>query len=437
MPQVYEDLAQLQGSAEAAGSIRDVIDDLIYTSTFAENIDCRNEARRLIRDGAEALGCGPASIAAVYKAMGDGSLTGFTVPAINIRTMTYDVARAILRVAKRLECGPILFEIARSEIGYTMQRPGEYAASILAAAIKEQWEHPVFIQGDHFQVNAAKYKADPAAEVNAVKALIDEAIPAGFYNIDLDTSTLVDLSHDSIDEQQRLNYEVGVELNKYVRDNEPSGVSIALGGEIGEVGKQNSTPEELQAYMNGYNAALPDGMKGISKISVQTGTSHGGVPLPDGSIAEVAVDFETLATLSKVSRERYGLGGAVQHGASTLPDELFDRFPQCDTCEIHLATGFQNIIYDHTPADLKQKVYDWLAENCGDERKPEQTDEQFYYKTRKKGFGPFKWEFWNLPDSITGPMFAELEAKFELLFTKLNNPGRVSVLNDYYGSPNG
>src|SRR3712207_7686140 len=52
---------------------------------------------------------------------------------------------------------------------------------------------PVFIQGDHFQINAKKYAADPEPEVEAVRAIAREAIAAGFYNIDIDTSTLVDL----------------------------------------------------------------------------------------------------------------------------------------------------------------------------------------------------------------------------------------------------
>ena len=74
------------------------------------------------------------------------------------------------------------------------------------------------------------------------------------------------------------------------------------------------------------------------KVSVQTGTSHGGVPLPDGGVAEVKLDFEVLRELGEVARS-YGAAGAVQHGASTLPDELFHRFPAVETAEIHLATG--------------------------------------------------------------------------------------------------
>jgi len=430
MPKVYASVQDLHAALDQETPAAH-IDDLVYTSTFSEDAQARDQARQWIRQTAREAGCGPASIQSLYDAMGRGEVDGVTVPAINIRGATYDVARAVFRAGKRLSVGPILLEIARSEIGYTRQRPAEYAAGVLAAAIKEQWPHPVLIQGDHFQIKAKEYHADAAAAVDGVKSLIDEAIPAGFYNIDIDTSTLVDLDQPTLHEQQRLNYEVGVELNRYVRACQPEGVEVTVGGEIGEVGGKNSTPDELVAYMEGYLAALPEGMRGIGKISVQTGTAHGGVVLPDGSIKEVAVDIDTLDQLGKLARERYGLGGAVQHGASTLPEELFDRFPRSNTCEIHLATGFQNIMYAHLPGQLRQDIDAWLRDNLSQERKSDQTDEQFIYKTRKKGFGPFKYEFWHLPEDVKSPMYAELEAKFETLFTKLGVKDTASLADRY------
>src|SRR5258705_11491469 len=108
--------------------------------------------------------------------------------------------------------------------------------------------------------------------------------------------------------------------------------------------------------MYGFNETLArraPGTEGLSKISVQSGTSHGGVVLADGSIADVKLDLDTLERLSKVARDEYGLAGAVQHGASTLPDQAFNRFPKRETCEIHLATNFQDILFDHMPADLR------------------------------------------------------------------------------------
>ena len=86
---------------------------------------------------AAAAGIRPASIHDLYMAMGRGDAGGFTVPAINVRAMAYDTARAVIRAAKKLNAGAFIFEIARSEIGYTEQRPHEYAAVVLGAALRE------------------------------------------------------------------------------------------------------------------------------------------------------------------------------------------------------------------------------------------------------------------------------------------------------------
>jgi len=208
---------------------------------------------------------------------------------------------------------------------------------------------------------------------------------------------------------------------------------VSVGGEIGEVGEKNSTVEEFEAFMEGYRAALPEGMEGISKISVQTGTSHGGVPLPDGSVAEVALDFGVLKTISQVARSRYGLSGTVQHGASTLPDEAFHRFVQSDASEVHLATGFQNMVYEsaHLPEDLKADVAAWLTEHCAAERKEGQTEAQFLYKTRKKGFGPFKERFWTLPEPVRAAIGRELEDKLQFLFEQLAVKGSLAVVRQH------
>ena len=128
------------------------------------------------------------------------------------------------------------------------------------------------------------------------------------------------------------------------------------------------------------------------------------MPLPDGGVAEVKLDFEVLRELGVVARE-YGLAGAVQHGASTLPDELFHRFPAVETAEIHLATGFQNALYEHPafPASLHREIEAWCFANAADERKPDQTDQQFVYTTRKKAIGPFKRQLWDLDDEGRDP----------------------------------
>ena len=413
-----------------------LIDHLIHTVVFGLDDQLRQACSWLIRRTGIALGVWPASIQPFYEAMGQKEIHGFTVPAINIRTMTYDTVQAILRAAMKNQAGPIIFEIARSEIDYTRQRPIEYASAIISGAIKVGYQGPLFIQGDHFQFNAKRFAQDPEKETKGVKDLIWEAIEAGFYNIDIDSSTLVDLSQKTLKEQQKLNYTLAVDMTVMIRDLEPGGVNVSVGGEIGEVGGKNSTVDELKAFMDGYLAELEKvdkNLKGISKISVQTGTSHGGVPLPDGSVAKVKIDFDTLEKLSEMARTDYGLSGAVQHGASTLPDEAFDQFPARGTAEVHLATGFQNIVYESKffPADLKSKIYQYLKENCNDERKENDTEEQFLYKTRKKGFGPFKQELWQLSDDKRQHIMAELENQFAFLFTKLGINGKDALTKVY------
>jgi fructose/tagatose bisphosphate aldolase len=393
----------------------------------------KKHSTRKIFDIAREKGIYPSSIQEFYMARGRGEFGGFTVPAINLRSMTYDLARSIFRVAKKHNSGAFIFEIARSEIGYTNQLPIEYSSMVLAAAIKESYSGPIFIQGDHFQVNAAKFHENPDKEIEAMQALIADAISSGFYNIDIDSSTLVDLSDPDLKRQQLLNYEVCAKLTNFIRRIEPKGITISVGGEIGEIGHQNSTPEDLHAFMAGFRDRLPKGLMGMSKISVQTGTTHGGIVLPSGSIAQINLDFKTLKTLSEIARREYGLAGAVQHGASTLPPESFNKFAECETAEVHLATEFQNLMYEseHFPADLKKRIYEWLKVNAASEAKKGETEEQFLYKTRKKALGPFKKEIMGLLQETRDAIAVEIEDRFDFLFRQLGVVNRSDSVNRY------
>jgi fructose/tagatose bisphosphate aldolase len=409
------------GSPDAA-----TIDRLVWTAAFGETAELRGTARATLRTAAAAAGIRPASIHDLYMAMGRGDTGSFTVPAINVRAMAYDTARAVIRAAKKLNAGAFIFEIARSEIGYTEQRPHEYAAVMLGAALREGFRGPIFIQGDHVQTNAKKYNSpERDKEIAALHALIQEEIAAGFYNIDIDTSTLVDLSKATLAEQQEVNVTLAADFAAFIRQREPRGVTVSVGGEIGEVGGKNSDVHELHAYMDGFNTTLKQrgaSLVGLSKISVQTGTAHGGFINPDGTVrTDVKIDLKTLEELSTAARKDYGLGGAVQHGASTLPPDAFDAFPRVGACEIHLATDFQNMVYEHAafPADLKGEMYAWIREHALEERKPTDTEEQFIYKARKKAIGPFKKRMWSIGDEGRAALGHSLEERFTFLMRQL------------------
>ena len=451
---MYESVQELSTAVQAAATVEgdtitvgnagaltpEVIDRLAWTAAFGASPEVKGTARWIIRSVAAAAGIRPASIHDLYIAMGQGKAGGFTVPAINVRAMAYETARAVIRAAKKQNAGAFIFEIARSEIGYTEQRPHEYAAVLFAAALREGFTGPLFIQGDHVQTNAKKYNSpERDKELDTLRALIREEIAAGFYNIDIDTSTLVDLDKPTLVEQQEVNVTLAADFAAYIRSVEPEGVTVSIGGEIGEVGGKNSDIHELHCYMDGLNAKLKErGIHvGISKISVQTGTAHGGFINADGTVRkDVAIDLGALQELSTAAR-KYGMGGAVQHGASTLPLEAFDAFPRVGACEIHLATDFQNMVYDHPqfPAELKAEMYAWLQENAKEERKPKDTEEQFIYKARKKAIGPFKRQLWGMSAANREAIGASLEERFARLMTLLKIGGTADAVKQFVAVP--
>ena len=425
---VIDDVARLRA---------DGIRDLAWTAAFSDDPATVEVAQWIVWEAAQELGARSASIHELYLARARGEISGFTVPAINIRAQTFDMARVAFETAITEDVGAWILELARSEQTYTYQRPIDYTTAVLAGAIAADYQGTVFLQGDHYQFNAKKYATDAEAMTEEIRRACRLAVDAGYRNIDIDASTLVDLSLDGADAQQRANYERTAELVTLIRSLEPDGVTISIGGEIGEVGKENSTEPELRAYLDGLRRELAstgaggaNGL-GISKVSVQTGTSHGGSVMPDGSVGTVAVDFGVHERLGPIARREYGLAGTVQHGASTLPDELFHRFREVETAEIHLATGFQNLLYEHPafPRSMHEQIESWCFANALDERKSDQTDQQFAYTTRKKALGPFKRQLWDL--EAKDEILADQAHKIRFLFHELGVEGSRAMVDKY------
>ncbi|MCD6500815.1 class II fructose-bisphosphate aldolase [bacterium] len=351
----------------------------------------------------------------LYEKIAKGEFKGFTVPAFNIRTLTFDVARALFRAAKKEEAGAFILELAQSEINYTDQSPKEYVKNVTEAALKEKFEGPLFFQGDHFKANSKN-----------LKNLIKESIKAGFFNIDIDGSVFDNLKE---------NAKKTASLTFFIRNLQPKSIEITIGGEISKIGGKNTTSEEFKEFAKTYQSEISKykGVKGIIKVAVQTGTSHGGIVLPSGHLKQIEADFDTLTELSREAK-KYGMAGAVQHGASTLPEKYFERFPKTGCCEIHLATQFQNIIYDsdYFPKDLREKIYSWLKEKFWKKKKPSDSEEQFIYKFRKRALGAFKKDIWSIPQKNIDKICEELEEKFRFFFQKLNVSGTKYLIEKIY-----
>ena len=375
-----------------------VVRELISSYVFEDDAIEKNLIKDKIWDFCAQKRIFPASINDVYMDRARGVLPHtFTVPAFNIRGITFDVSCKIFEVARQTNTKHFIFELSRSEMGYTGQDCQEYATCVLSAALASGYTGPVYIQGDHFQTKAKAEGVIEEGEIEKLKKLIDVALDNGFYNIDIDASTLVDLSADTLEEQQKENIKYTLELASYVRENQPKGVEVSIGGEIGHIGGRNSTLKELDTFLTGFYKRWDNNLIGLSKVSIQSGTSHGGNVALDGKVHPAAVDFSLLENAGDFVRQKYGIGGVVQHGASTPPSTFFTQLPIHKVLEVHLATGLQNAIFDseYFPSDLKKQMYEWIRKEKREEFKEGWSDEQFMYKLRKKCWGTFKKQLWD------------------------------------------
>jgi len=329
-----------------------------------------------------------ASTQKLYDKIAKGDCEGFTVPAFNIRTLTFEVARALFRAAKKEKAGAFIIELAQSEMDYTDQSPQEYVKYVTKAARKENFKSPLFIQGDHFKPGPENPKK--------LEKLITRAIKTGFYNIDIDCSKL------TIKENSKLT----AYFTNFIRKLQPKNLTISVGGEIGEIGGKNTTLEDFQEFIEGYNKELGAWhvpgtyLAPVIKVAVQTGTSHG---------RGGKTDFQLLENLTEKAKE-YNIAGVVQHGASTLSEEEFKKFPASGTLEIHLATEFQNIILNspYFPQELKEKIHS------------------------KKELGPFKKQIWAIPRKNIDKICQELEEKFIFFFKELNVSDTSELIRSIY-----
>lgn len=410
------------------------IDTLAREAVFGSG-EARAWARWLIWETAQTLGIRPASIHELYVARGFERVpAGFAVPAVNLRALAYDSARAAFSAAIKTRTGALIFELTRNEMVDTAQRPAEYTSVVLAAAIREGFRGPVFLQGDHFQLLAERYKKDTDAELGALRRLIDESLRAGFYNFDLDTSTLVDMTAGAPAEQQRHSYELTALLTDYIRVRQPHNVIVAVGGEIGADGQSNTDIHQLRAFLDGCARALRH-RPGLCKVAVMAGATRGGIIAPNGTLLAPEIDFTLLRELSEAARKEYGLGGVSQHGASTVPDEMFAEFARHGALEVKLATQLQNIVLDALPEALRLEMRDWMLKTLENERRPGLSEAQFLHRARRRAIGPFKEQMWRLSELDRSHIRALLERRFTDLFQWLGVADTRGMVSTFVSEP--
>jgi fructose/tagatose bisphosphate aldolase len=379
------------------------------------------------------MGVYPASIRSWYQALGRGELAPMTVPAFNVRGLTYALGRAIWRAALDRKAGPFMFELAPSEAVAGKQTFEEFAALTLAAAAREGYRGPVFLQGDHFGVETPQGLTD-------ILDLAQRVMKAGFYQVDIDASHLFDPKRADLAGYHLPNARAVARIVADLRGRQPQGHRLALGGEVGEIGGRNTSGADLLAFYQEFSRCLPPGVAGLDKISAQTGTLHGGNVQPDGTVGHMPLDFNLASALSRQARA-LGLAGLVQHGASTLSLPDLSRLPDTGVVEVHLATQIQNIVFDHPafPSDLLHQMRDRLvlsahgAEGEQVAEENQQSEAQRFYRARWTAWGAFRSELLELPETALRPITQSLSAWVADIFHALRVEGCAERVNDYAG----
>lgn len=397
------------------------------------------ERIRAVVERAAAAGVYPASIGPIYRALAAGAIPPLSVPAINLRGLTYDLARAIWRAARDTDAGPIIFELAPSESRTGRQGFEEFAALVLAAALREGYRGPVFLQTDHLQIDC-----DDPQDSPEFQSWCRESVAAGMQQVDFDASGLsTGMLAPSVQAACARATAAAAAFHRELarttgRSASPRHDPI-YGAEVGEIGGVNTTVDDLREFMAAYRAA-PTGAP-LGKISVNTGTTHGGLIDAEGRPGPMPLDLSLLADLAAVARREYGLPGVVQHAASTLSHAQLAQMPLAGVCEAHLATGIQNLVFDHPQFDaalrgrMQAELLDPRREAEG--RKldggQERTPAQRFYSDRWIAWGQFKRELWELPEESRAVIRGSMAAWCVPVFVALQIAGRAPLLTQFYG----
>lgn len=425
--QLEED--QVRGINDQSRLQSEVIYTLQFNASVNENAEVKKAAIRYINQIAKVQGIRSSSNTEFYDAKSGGEHQFFTVPAINSRMVTFHTVRSALKAVERLHAPHVIFELALSEVGYTAQQKDEYAALVRAAYISlGLTNREIFIQADHYQLDPKKYATDSAKEMQKIKDAIVKAIENEVYNIDIDASKFETADPAKSDrENQMQNALLTAELLAFIRQYEKEHVLpcvLSVGGEVGEVGGENTKYPQVNAFLEIIKEEVAKrglgNAKGLSKVSINVGSAHGGVLGPDGKpLDTVPLDFPAHHDVYMLGVDPLNVGKhvlSVQHGASTLPKHAFALFPAMHVAEIHLATGFQNIVWEilekHDP-ELFGRMKSLVQEKFADKIAEHKTPAVGFAKECKRATEFFK------KDLLLSPAIAEIEKELEHEFTTI------------------
>ncbi|MFH1788384.1 MAG: class II fructose-bisphosphate aldolase [Candidatus Altiarchaeota archaeon] len=269
------------------------------------------------------------------------------VMAANIRTQLS--TRGIMEAAKELDAA-VLFEIAKSEIGYTGQSPQDFYDGITGMAAELDFNTPYAIHGDHITIK----DSTPESTASARK-LIEDEVAAGFTSYAIDASHNFNFDGKTVREQLSDNIAITVELADLI----PSEACLEV--EVGEVGRTNADGTKkltsVEESVTFIEALQEQGVK-PDLLAINNGTIHGNIFDEQGNIVEqVGID---IATTKAIADAIAPLGVRIaQHGITGTPLRLMHLLIDAGIAKGNVGTNWQNVVVENLPGELLAKMNEW------------------------------------------------------------------------------
>ncbi|MBU0761434.1 MAG: class II fructose-bisphosphate aldolase [Candidatus Altiarchaeota archaeon] len=349
---------------------------------------------------------------------------GCIVMATNIR-ITHS-ARGIMLAAKELDAA-VMFEIAKSEIGYTDQPPKEFVRNIEQIAQEVEFNQPYVIHGDHIGI-----KENTSEAVGAGEKLIKDMLDAGFTSFAIDASHNFDVGAPTVRQQLRDNIEITCKLAKLIP--EQAGLEV----EVGEVGKKDpktgekalTTVEEAKTYIQ----AIKDAGFNPNLIATNNGTAHGNTYDVNGNLVEqVGIDIERTKAIADAIAP-FGTYVA-QHGITGTPLNMMHLLIGAGVLKGNVGTNWQNVALDSMPHDLVSRMEDWTLKSPHAEKmkakKPGISRNELVGKNIKNAIKVFKPEI----DALSGDDRAKVDEATKnsalAFFKAFKAEGTASAVREY------
>ncbi|MGB3346755.1 MAG: class II fructose-bisphosphate aldolase [Candidatus Humimicrobiia bacterium] len=355
------------------------------------------------------------------------------VIAINVRIK--HCLRGVMEAAKEADSA-IIFEIAKSEIGYTDQSPEEYVNYVKEIADRINFNTPYCIHGDHITIPENTPEAIKSAE-----EIVKKEVEAGFTSFAIDASHNFDLNAELTREQLADNIKITTRIAKLIeklmaekgKKREDYGLEVEV-GEIGkidpETGEQElTTVDEAVTFIKALNenGVYPD------LIATNNGTVHGNIYDEEGNIIPI-LGIDAVRT-REIASSIAPLGVKIaQHGITGTPLKLIHKLIDAGIVKGNVATNFQDIAIENMSPELAKRMADWTMKNYAEKvraKKPKISDREIIGKNIKYAIKVFKHEIEEIDDEYKQKISDASKKSATEFIEAFNGKGSGQIVKDY------